>query len=317
MELRYIDAHTHVQFAAFAHDYREVISRALAAGVGVVNVGTQLDTSRRAVELAHEYEDEPIYATVGLHPIHTSQSYHDSQELGDGGATKGFTSRGELFDRDRYLLLARDPKVVAIGECGFDYFRVEGEDAKAKQEAAFVAQIALAYEIRKPLMIHCRGTPSSSSVRSFDPEDLRSDGLSESNGPSRNHSAFGDLVETLTTNYKLLNTKNPGIVHFFSGSVGDAEALLELGFSFTFGGVITFTRDYDAVVKAVPLDRILSETDAPYVAPVPYRGRRNEPVYLVEVVRKLAELKGVPVEEMASQTLANARRVFRGGFHVT
>ncbi len=108
-----------------------------------------------------------------------------------------------------------------------------------------------------------------------------------------------------------MNKNNPGIIHFFSGTPDDAKKLLDLGFSFTFGGVITFTHDYDAVIKMLPIDRILSETDAPYVTPVPYRGKRNEPAYVIEVVKKLAELRGVSEHDMAAQTIANAERIFK------
>ncbi|MDP3725505.1 MAG: TatD family hydrolase, partial [Nanoarchaeota archaeon] len=102
-----------------------------------------------------------------------------------------------------------------------------------------------------------------------------------------------------------------GVVHIFSGTKEDARKLLNMGFYFTFGGVITFVRDYDEIVRYIPADRIMSETDAPYVTPTPYRGKRNEPAYVVEVVKKLAELKGVSVEEMKERIWENARRVFR------
>lgn len=274
---RFFDVHTHIQFAAFDADRDAVIHRALDAGVWMVNVGTQIDTSKAAIELARRYP-KGLYATVGLHPIHTSKSFHDAHELGGGEAAKGFSSRGEEFDYNTYKKLAEDPKVVAVGECGLDYFRVNDEDAKKKQKETFLAQIELAKEVKKPLMIHCRN-------------------------------AFNDLINLLTTHYSLL-TNPPGIIHFFSGTKDDARQFLEMGFSFTFGGVITFTRDYDEVIKMIPLDKILSETDAPYVAPVPYRGKRNEPAYVVEVVKKLAEIKGVSTEEMKSAVWKNAKSVF-------
>ncbi len=290
----FFDSHTHVQFAAFASDSRETIARALKAGVWLINVGTQIDTSRRAVEVAREYS-EGVYATVGLHPIHTSKSFHDAQELGlpaqagDTPDAKGFTSRGEDFDYDAYKELAADPKVVAIGECGLDYYRgaqnVE-RGAQDKQKNAFLAQIQLAWDVKKPLMIHCRA-------------------------------AFPDLIDTLHASRSTL-CDPPGVIHFFTGTPEDARKLLEMGFAFTFGGAITFLPKagqpragaYEEVIRMLPLDEILSETDAPYVAPVPYRGKRNEPAYVVEVVKKLAELKGVPVEKMAETTFNNAKRIF-------
>jgi TatD DNase family protein len=280
---KYFDAHTHAQFAAFRNDYKEVIGRALTAGVGLVNVGTQRDTSLRAIEIAHDFENEPVYAAVGLHPIHTSKSYYDPQELGGGEETKDFTSRGEDFDYEYYKKLAFDQKVLAIGECGLDYFRLKEESTKEKQKEAFIKQIELAHEIKKPLMIHCR-------------------------------SAFSDLLQLIEARSNLLDKNNPGIIHFFSGTKDDAQKFLDMGFYFTFGGVLTFTRDYDEVIKIIPLDRILSETDAPYVTPTPYRGKRNEPAYVIEVVKKIAEVKALPLEKVERQILENAKRIFKIGF---
>ncbi|MBI4118959.1 MAG: TatD family hydrolase, partial [Parcubacteria group bacterium] len=152
---RFIDSHTHVQFAAYQNDTEAVIGRALEAGIWLVNVGTQLDTSKEAIALAEKYP-QGVYATVGLHPIHTDKSFHDAQELGEDDAGKGFTSRGEIFDYGAYKELAAHSKVVAIGECGLDHYRMNSSDSKSKQETAFVQHIELAYELKKPLMIHCR-----------------------------------------------------------------------------------------------------------------------------------------------------------------
>ncbi|MFH1161777.1 MAG: TatD family hydrolase [Candidatus Jorgensenbacteria bacterium] len=278
--MKFLDAHTHTQFSIFDADRDAVIRRALEAGVAMVNVGTQADTSARAVELAHRYKG--VWATVGLHPIHTAKTYHDVEELGDTPEARGFTSHGEVFDEDFYGELAGDPEVVAIGECGLDYFHVTDDALKEKQREAFAAQIKLAHEVGKPLMIHCRN-------------------------------AFPELISILNAQYKILNTP-PGIIHFFSGTLEEAAALLGMGFYFTFGGVITYPpkkggTDYEAIIKTVPVDRILSETDAPYVAPVPHRGGRNEPAYVVEVVKKLAELKDMSVDEMAARILANTARI--------
>lgn len=276
---KYLDAHTHVHFAAFKDDWREAVERALAAGVWFTTVGTQKDTSRGAVETARAFP-EGVYAAIGLHPVHTDRSFHDAEELGAGGDEKGFTSRGEQFDPAYYKELALDPKVVAIGECGLDYFHIGGDvdEKKRRQKEAFEAQIVLAHEVKKPLMIHCRD-------------------------------AFPALIDMLAANRASLNDI-PGVIHFFTGTPDDAKRLLDLGFGFTFGGVITFARSYDDVLKMLPVDRIFSETDAPYVAPEPYRGKRNEPAYVVEVVKKLAEIKDVPVEDMAAKIRENAERIF-------
>ncbi|MBI2024165.1 TatD family hydrolase [Candidatus Giovannonibacteria bacterium] len=275
--MRFFDVHTHVQFAAFREDFQDVISRALENNVWMVNVGTQKETSEDAIRLAHEYA-EGVWATVGLHPIHTEVSHHDEQELGGGEAAKSFTSRGEDFDFDIYKKLASDPKVVAIGECGLDYYRLL-DDSKKKQKEVFIKQIELAGEIKKPLMIHCR-------------------------------EAFGDLIDIIKSEIVNLKFSSPGIIHFFSGSKDDAKILMDLGFSFSFGGVVTFAKNYEELVRYTPLDRILLETDAPYVAPVPYRGKRNEPAYVAEVAKKIAEIKGVSLEEVAEVTTGNAFRTF-------
>jgi TatD DNase family protein len=284
----FFDAHTHVQFSAYDADRDAVVQRAKDAGVRFVNIGTQKDTSRRAVELAER--NEGVFAAVGLHPVHASRSFHDADELGGGEAAKGFASRGEIFDEAYYRELALRPKTLAIGECGLDYFRFNEDESREtqvqKQKDAFLAQIMLAVEVKKPLMIHCR-------------------------------EAFPDLISILRSELAIRNSKNPGIIHFFTGTVAEAQELLDLGFSFTFGGAITFpprkgksAGDYDEVIHLIPADRILSETDAPYVAPAAYRGKRNEPAYVIEVVKKLAELKNVSVGEMALQIRDNAKKVF-------
>ena len=280
MPPKLFDIHTHVQFAAFSEDADIVIRRALDAGIWLVNVGTQRDTSQNAIEIAERYA-EGVYATVGLHPIHTEQSYHDEQELGitNKESGYGFSSRGEEFDYGYYKKLAGHPKVVGIGECGLDYYRL-AEETKKKQEAVFLEHIRLAQEVAKPLMIHCRR-------------------------------AFSDLIRVLEHHKNDLPDPR-GIIHFFSGSVEDAKKLLDLGFSFSFGGVITFVRDYDDVLKFIPLEKILLETDAPYVAPAPYRGKRNEPLYIEEVAKKLAEVKGVSIDDVARITTRNAVIVFPG-----
>ncbi len=277
MDILHFDAHTHAQFPAYDTDRDAVMRRARDAGLGMVNVGSELESSKKAVALAHAYEDG-VYACIGRHPIHAVPgAFHDANEL-------SHTSDEEStpFDYAAYRELAKDPRVVAIGECGLDYFRLEEnrEETEKKQEELFRAQIELAHEVRKPLMIHCR-------------------------------SAFPETIRILEEMKDKLNAGNPGIVHFFTGKKAHAERLLELGFSFTFGGLITYVQDYDKIIRLLPIDRIMSETDAPYVPPVPHRGERNEPVWAIEAERRLAALKEVPEEEMARRIVANAKRVFQ------
>jgi TatD DNase family protein len=276
--LKYIDIHSHVNFSAFDADRDEVIERALKADTWVINVGTQVDTSKKAVEMANKYP-EGVYAIIGLHPIHTGASFHDTKELGEGG--KEFTSRGEAFDKDAYRELIKDSKVVAIGECGLDYYRCDTEYVE-NQRQNFIAQIELANEFNKPLMLHIRNNKEK---------------------PEMN--AYMDALDILKKHAKV-----KGDVHFFAGGMEEAKAFTDFGFTLSFTGVITFADQYDEVIKNIPLEMIMSETDSPYITPTPYRGKRNEPVYVREVVKKIAELKGLPEEKVAGQLALNAKRVF-------
>ncbi|OGI47182.1 hypothetical protein A2121_01715 [Candidatus Nomurabacteria bacterium GWB1_40_6] len=275
---KYIDIHSHVNFTAFDADRDEVIRRTLDNDTWFMNVGTQIDTSRRAVELANKYK-EGVYAIVGLHPIHTGASYHDEKELGEGG--KEFTSRGETFNKEVYRELLNNPKVVAIGECGLDYYRCD-EESITKQKQAFILQIELANEFNKPLMLHIRNNPKDKKLNAY-------------------HDVF-DLLKKYS--------KVKGDVHFFAGTWEDAKKFLGIGFTLSFTGVVTFTHDYDEVIRNTPLNMIMSETDSPYVSPIPYRGKRNEPVYVREIVKKIAEIKKLPEEEVAKAIVTNARRLF-------
>lgn len=289
--MKLFDVHTHVQFAGFQDDWKEVIDRSLSGGVYLMNVGTQADTSAEAVKIANLYE-KGVYASVGLHPIHTSKSFHDKQELGGGEEAKEFTSRGEEFDFDYYEKLALDPKVLAIGECGLDYYRlatdygsdtdIRAKEAKQKQREVFEEHIKLAEKVGKALMVHCRPSPGTDD-------------------------AYEDLFSILhDSKFRL-----PVIIHFYVGSKEMTEKFVEAGYYFSLGGVNTFTSDYHESIKVMPIDRILLETDAPYVAPVPYRGKRNEPLYIVETAKALADIKGMSYDEFASVTFENSKRVLK------
>ena len=267
--MKYFDAHTHVNFVAYADDREATILRAKEAEVGMNVVGTQFDTSQSAVELAEKYDN--VYATIGLHPIHTSKSYHDEKELGEGG--KEFTSRGEVFDMAKYAELGKSPRVIAVGEFGLEYYRAE-ESTKEVQKKAFIEQIELANTIGKPLMLHIRN-------------------------------AYDDALEILKAHAKV-----KGDAHFFAGDWATAKKYLDFGITLSFNGVITFTHDYDEVIKNAPLDMLLSETDAPYVTPAPHRGKRNESAYIPLIVRQIASIRGEDFEKVSEQLFANARRVF-------
>ncbi|HBM45872.1 MAG: Hydrolase, TatD family [Parcubacteria group bacterium GW2011_GWF2_38_76] len=277
MTPEYFDIHAHTHFPAFKEDRDEVIKRALDNNTWLINIGTQKETSKEAVVLAHKYP-KGVYASIGLHPIHTEKCHDDDMESEiDVCETE--------FDYDFYKKLAQDDKVVAIGECGLDFFHLE-ENTKAKQIEIFKKHIELSIEVNKPLMLHVRD-------------------------------AYQEVLDILKE-YKKVNKDNlRGNVHFFAGNIEVAKEFLALGFSLSFTGVVTYPKskkigmaDYEEIIKITPIDRLMSETDAPYVAPAPYRGKRNEPLYVKEVVAKIAEIKGITVEEVSKQLVDNAIKTF-------
>ena len=272
-----IDTHTHVNFRAFRDDADDAIRRALDAGVWLVNVGTQFETSRRAVEMAENYS-EGVYAAVGLHPIHLFSHHVDEEET-------SFQTAGEEFNADSYReLILRSTKVTAIGEFGLDYYRMPpGEDPeriKTVQREVAKQHIILAKSVDKPLMLHVRP-----SIGTMD--------------------AYEDLLEVLDD--------MPGVIHSFTGSWEIAKKFIDRGFHIGMNGIITFdkTGRSEEVVKNTPLDRIVLETDAPYLTPVPHRGKRNEPSYVKFVAVRIAEIKGISIEEVDSVTTQNSRRLFQ------
>jgi len=273
---QFVDIHAHANFAAYDTDRDAVILRALDAGVWMMNVGTQKSTSASAVELAGKYE-QGVYATVAIHPVHTCGSEHDEQEI---------------FDPTVYRTLAADPKVVAIGECGLDYFHLDEQSLQTQKEV-FVKHIELANELGKPLMLHIRNGAKM--------------GVSNAFGAANDIpiSAYADAYELLKKHAKV-----KGNIHFFAGTWEEAQKFFELGFTVSFTGVITFAKEYAEVVREAPLDMIHAETDCPYVTPAPYRGKRNEPAHVREIVKKIAEIRSEDFEKVRAQLVENAVRVF-------
>lgn len=288
----FIDIHSHVNFKAFENDGDEVIERALENGVGMILVGSQNSTSKRAVEYAEKYTDKPVWAAIGLHPLHLQEIKLDENEV--GAKELGFTTRAEKFNYEYYKELALHPKVVAIGEVGLDYFRIENKESRIKQIDTFKKQIELALKTKKALMVHCR-------------------------------QAHDDCIKILkqyyslqTTNYSLKN----GDIHFFEGTFDEAKEYFKIGFTVSFNGVITFppsaslrragknATHHQELVKALPLENMLLETDSPYITPEPHRGKRNEPLYVKYVAQKIAELKGMSLEEVERVTTETAKKVF-------
>lgn len=277
MNFSYIDIHSHLNDKRFDVDLPEVLSRMREASVASIVVGTDLEMSKRAIALAEKHDD--LWATIGQHPT-------DKHE--------------EEYDEKWYREQVKHPKVVAIGECGLDYFRLDkfsgNKDAEAdRQQELFERQMVLAAEANKPLMIH--GRPSSAKAMAGKPTAGTMD-------------AYEDLLYILKNGQKKYGEKVRGNVHFFVGNTDIAKQFLDLGFSMSFTGVLTFTHDYDEVVKYLPLERIMSETDAPYVAPTPHRGKRNEPAFVVETVKAIARIRGEDERIVSEVLVKNARKTF-------
>lgn len=258
MNLEYFDIHSHLNFTDYDADRDAVISKMKEEGVWTNTVGVNLETSKEAIELAEKHEN--IFATIGFHPAD------------DVAGT---------FNEEEFEKLVAHGKVVAIGECGLDYFHIKGDEVaeKARQKQEFEKQIEFAVRHDKPLMIHCRD-------------------------------AYPDCIEILKSFRNKYGEKVRGNFHFFTSPVETAKSCLDIGFTVSFTGPITFVSSLADVVRFVPLDRMMAETDAPFAAPVPFRGRRNEPGYVAEIVRKIAEIKGIGLAEAKRTLVSNALRLF-------
>ena len=249
--MKLVDSHCHLDDEQFAADRDAAIERARAAGIErilAIGTGSGPPDLEAGIRLAEQHTF--VFATVGVHP-------HD--------AAKGTP---ETFDR--MAEIARHPKVLAIGEIGLDYhYDFSPRDA---QRAVFAAQLVLAAQAQKPIVIHTR-------------------------------EAWDDTLALLREH----GLPHGGIMHCFTGGPGQAEQALELGFHLSFGGILTFPKADDVRKSATltPENRLLVETDAPYLAPVPHRGKRNEPAFIVETVRRLAELRGWSPEHAADVTTRN------------
>jgi TatD DNase family protein len=276
MHYALFDAHAHLHDKKYDLDRDALIVEMKSYGVGAITVGTDKEESKKAVELASRHEH--IFATVGLHPADNVT---------------------EVFDKEYYKELARHEKVVGIGECGLDYYYIDTFFEKDKEKHGFAwnrdeevdrqrkifeEQIELAVECNLPLMLHGR--------------------------PSQGMDAYEDMLDSLEGAKKKYGSKLRGNAHFFVGTSDIAKRFIDIGFTISFSGVITFTQDYDDVVRFIPPTMILSETDSPYVAPHPYRGGRNSPLYVQEIVAKLALLRGENMETMREQVLQNVKRIF-------
>ncbi len=283
-----VDTHAHINLHAFRDDADEVIRRSLDAGVAVINVGTEFNTSKQAVEMLSRYTQN-VFAVVGLHPSHTYENpYLDENE-------SAFVTGQEEFNFEAYKQLAENPKVVGIGECGLDYYRLPDQELgsmnhaviKKLQKEAFLKQLQLAQNMDKALVIHCRPSKGSSD-------------------------AYNDVLEILNSVAGSQLSVLRFEIHSFTGSLEVAKKFIELGGYIGLNGILTFdkTGNMEEVVRGVPLDRLVLETDSPYLAPAPMRGKRNEPINVQAVAHKIAEIKNISFEQVARQTTANAVQLF-------
>lgn len=266
----YFDIHSHLDYPEYQSDFPLLMNRMAEEGVRTITVGTDLASAQRAVALAEKYNN--IWACIGIHPADNHK---------------------EIWNESEFEKLVCHPKVVAVGECGLDFFRLPVDEEtkeldlekvsveKKRQQELFEHQITFAIKYDKTLMIHCR---------------------------EAYHETY-DILQRYKKEFPQLRIH----LHFFAGDMEIAKKFLELDATFSFTGVITFTHQYDEVIRFLPLEKIMSETDAPFVAPVPYRGKRNEPTYVVEVVKKMAEIKGISVEELNLILVSNAKKIFSTG----
>jgi TatD DNase family protein len=251
-----IDTHAHLDFPELSKDLTAVLERAAGNDVKeIITIGIDLESSRKAVKLAQSIDN--VFATVGIHP-------HDAFRLDEGS-------------RSKFLDLARQNRVLAIGEIGLDFYR--DRQPRAIQKECLRQQLEMACEVRLPGVFHIRD-------------------------------AYEDFLEIIPD---YLPRLAGGVLHCFSGDWAMAKRCLDLGFYLSVPGTVTFSKaaTIQEVARRAPLDRLLIETDAPYLAPVPFRGKTNEPSYVVYTARKIAELRQCSFEEVARQTTRNAHQVFR------
>jgi len=259
--MKFIDTHCHLDMEEFSKDCDNVVKKAKENGVEkIITIGCNLNSAYRALEISKKHEN--IFVAIGIHPNEITKKNYE----------------GLLNELEEIEKLAKEKKVVAIGEIGLDYRGLEKDEDKEKQKEFFLRQFSIAQRLKKPVIIHCR-------------------------------EAYENLIDILKAKSYQLETIY-GVVHCFSGRLSQAKKILDLGFFVSFTGIITYSRSYDNVIKEISLERLLIETDAPFLAPLPYRGQRNEPAYVVEIAKKIAEIKKISLVEVAEKTSQNANLLF-------
>jgi len=271
------DTHCHLYWNKFDEDREAVIQRAIDAGVTKMLVpGTTIETSQEAIELAEKYEQ--VYAAVGIHPTDT----------------ESFSEK----DMDKLHKLAEHEKVPAIGEVGLDYYWVKESEQQKHQRDVLSLQVQMAEALKKPLVIHLREAGDATEGPVFD--DL--------------FNLIAPWVEKWRKDGNPLGSQ-PGVLHSFNGNFSIATKAIEFGFYLGVTGPITYPKNesHREMIKKLPLERIFIETDSPFLPPVPYRGKRNEPAFVLHIADKIAEIHSKSPAEIATITTANADRLFAWG----
>ena len=262
----FIDSHSHLNFAKFENDYQEAIQKARDSDVRkIVNIGSNLETSKKAIEIAQEFPGV-CFAACGLHPIHVLE---------------------EEFDHN-FEKLVQNKEVVAIGETGLDYYRIKNDEcrikqkvelqaksrtvpadvgtgAREKQKQLFIKHLELAEKLNKPVILHCRD-------------------------------AYFELLKILKDFEGISKIKK--VLHCYDGNIQYLNEFLNINCLISFTGNVTYGDQRDEAIKSIPTDMLMIETDAPYLAPEPYRGKKNQPAYVIEVAKYIAKIKKIPLVEL-------------------
>jgi len=254
-KISFVDSHAHLDFDKFEHDRDAVIKNARLANIAaIINIGINIETIKKSIELAETYSF--IYATAGIHP-------HDANEM-------------KADQWEEFIELLKHPKIVAIGEIGLDYYR--DYSPHEVQKKVLHHQLELAVEHNLPVVVHTRN-------------------------------AWQDVLPIFTEQYR---GKLRGVFHCFSGLESEAKTVLDAGYFISFTGVVTFknAKALNIAANYVPLDRLLLETDCPFMAPEPFRGKRCEPAHVPYIAKKIAEAKNLELSELAYETNKNVERLF-------
>lgn len=280
----YIDTHCHLNFKDFKDDYKDVAARALSNQIEMIVVGSEIKTSSRSVSLSKEFK-QGVYSAIGLHPIHLQDVLIKNDN--ENGKYE-FRSKKEEYREDDYLNLVKSggKKIVAIGEIGLDYYHIEGDsekkvdEVKKLQQEVFYKQLELAQKVNLPVIIHCR-------------------------------EAHDDLFTILKNFYSRNSFKKEwGVIHCFSGNLDQAKKYWDLGLLTSFTGLITFVKQWDSLIEQAPLEKIMIETDSPYLSPTPFRGQRNEPLYVKEVAKRIAEIKKMDISIVKKEIFNTSKKFF-------